>query len=54
MNKKMHIYLFMDITQVQAQEHRKLEAKFKNIFLSSISHNLKTPINSKLLKSLIA
>ena len=25
----------------------KLEVKFKNIFLSSMSHNLKTPINSK-------
>lgn len=47
MNKKMNIFLFMDITQVQKQEQRKLEAKFKNIFLSSMSHNLKTPINSK-------
>jgi signal transduction histidine kinase len=47
MNKKMNIFLFMDITQVQKSEQRKLEAKFKNIFLSSMSHNLKTPINSK-------
>jgi signal transduction histidine kinase len=47
MNKKMHIFLFMDITQVQQQEKKKLEVKFKNIFLASMSHNLKTPINSK-------
>jgi len=31
---------------MQKQEKKKLEAKFKNIFLSSMSHNLKTPINS--------
>lgn len=47
MNKKMHIFLFMDITQVHLQEKKKLEVKFKNIFLASMSHNLKTPINSK-------
>lgn len=47
LNKKMNIFLFIDITQVQKNEKRKLEVKFKNIFLSSMSHNLKTPINSK-------
>ena len=47
MNNKINIFLFIDITQVQKHEKKKLEAKFKNIFLSSMSHNLKTPINSK-------
>ena len=47
LSKKMNIFLFIDITQVQKNEKRKLEVKFKNIFLSSMSHNLKTPINSK-------
>lgn len=53
MNKKVHMFLFLDITLVQQQEKEKLEVKFKNIFLSSISHNLKTPINSKFAPSLI-
>ena len=47
MNKRMHIFMFIDITQVQESEKQKLEVKFKNIFLSSMSHNLKTPLNSK-------
>lgn len=45
----MHIYLFTDITMVHKEEKLKLETKFKNIFLSSMSHNLKTPINSKII-----
>ena len=46
-SQKMHIYLFNDITTVHREEKLRLETKFKNIFLSSMSHNLKTPINSK-------
>jgi signal transduction histidine kinase len=42
----MQIFLFVDVTQVQESEKQKLEVKFKNIFLSSMSHNLKTPLNS--------
>ena len=42
----MQIFLFIDITQLQESEKQKLEVKFKNIFLSSVSHNLKTPLNS--------
>ena len=49
LNKRVNIFLFFDITQVQQQEKVKLEVKFKNIFLSSVSHNLKTPINSNFL-----
>ena len=30
----------------EQREKEKLELKFKNIFLSSVSHNLKTPLNS--------
>lgn len=45
--KRMHIFLFIDFTQLQESEKQKLEIKFKNIFLSSMSHNLKTPLNSK-------
>lgn len=47
-SQKMHVYLFTDITMVHKQEKLRLETKFKNIFLSSMSHNLKTPINSKI------
>ena len=39
----------MDITEVKYREKLKLENKFKNIFLSSVSHNLKTPLNSNFL-----
>ena len=49
----MKIFLFMDITQVKETEKKKLEIKFKHIFLSSVSHNLKTPLNSKLFSPLI-
>jgi signal transduction histidine kinase len=45
--RRMHIFLFIDFTQLQESEKQKLEIKFKNIFLSSMSHNLKTPLNSK-------
>lgn len=50
-NKPMHMFLFIDITQVQEFEKQKLEAKFKNIFLSSMSHNLKTPLNSLIINN---
>jgi K+-sensing histidine kinase KdpD len=43
----MSLFLFVDITQVQESEKMKLENKFKHIYLSSVSHNLKTPLNSK-------
>ena len=49
----MHVVLLVDITQVQKQEKRKLESKFKNIFLSSMSHNLKTPINSLMMNNVV-
>jgi signal transduction histidine kinase len=42
----MTIFLFFDITHVRECEKNLLETKFKNIFLSSFSHNLKTPLNS--------
>jgi hypothetical protein len=43
----MSLFLFVDITLVQESEKAKLESKFKHIYLSSVSHNLKTPLNSK-------
>lgn len=49
----MQIFLFIDVTQVQETEKQKLEIKFKNIFLSSMSHNLKTPLNSIYARQLI-
>jgi signal transduction histidine kinase len=42
----MSMFLFADITEVRRKEKSKLESKYKNIFLSSVSHNLKTPLNS--------
>jgi signal transduction histidine kinase len=42
----MSIFLFVDITRVKEREKFILESKFKNIFISSVSHNLKTPLNS--------
>jgi signal transduction histidine kinase len=42
----MTIFIFVDITNVKEREKNLLESKFKNIFLSSFSHNLKTPLNS--------
>jgi len=45
--ERSKMFLFVDITKVKEREKEKLETKFKNIFLSSVSHNLKTPLNSK-------
>lgn len=45
-NKQMNLLLFININDIKKQEQNLLETKFKNIFLSSISHNLKTPLNS--------
>jgi signal transduction histidine kinase len=42
----MSLFLFVDISSVEQREKLILETKFKNIFLSSFSHNLKTPLNS--------
>ena len=42
----MQIFFFVDFTKVKETEKEKLEHKFKHIFHSSISHNLKTPLNS--------
>jgi len=39
---------------VRKQEKKKLESKFKNIFLSSMSHNLQTPINSLMMNNVVA
>jgi signal transduction histidine kinase len=51
MNTDVNIFLFIDFTQVQESEKQKLEIRFKNVFLSSMSHNLKTPLNSLLLNN---
>lgn len=51
MNSHVNIFLFIDFTQVQESEKQKLEIKFKNVFLSSMSHNLKTPLNSLILNN---
>jgi K+-sensing histidine kinase KdpD len=51
MNTRVSIFLFIDFTQVQESEKQKLEIKFKNIFLSSMSHNLKTPLNSMIMNN---
>jgi hypothetical protein len=40
------IFVFNDISKIQTKQKRRLEKKFKNIFLSSFSHNLNTPLNS--------
>lgn len=42
----MNLVLFININDIKKREQNMLESKFKNIFLSSISHNLKTPLNS--------
>ena len=47
----VQLFLFIDITKVQESEKQKLEIKFKNIFLSSMSHNLKTPLNSLIINN---
>lgn len=51
MNSRVSIFLFIDFTQVQESEKQKLEIKFKNIFLSCMSHNLKTPLNSLIINN---
>lgn len=44
----MTIIIFVDISQQEKQYKTVLEQKYKNIFLSSVSHQLRTPLNSKL------
>lgn len=45
--KDMTIIMFVDITQQEKEYKTSLEQKYKNIFLSSVSHQLRTPLNSK-------
>lgn len=51
MNSRASLFLFIDFTQVQDNEKQRLEIKFKNIFLSCMSHNLKTPLNSLIINN---
>ena len=48
MGEGLKLILFLDISYINMVEKLTLEEKFKNIFLSSVSHNLKTPLNSKI------
>jgi signal transduction histidine kinase len=47
----MTLFIFVDISKVQEREKIILESKFRNIFLSSFSHNLKTPLNSLIMNN---
>ncbi len=47
MGIKMTIIVFVDISEEEKQYRNTLEQKYKNIFLSSVSHQLRTPLNSK-------
>jgi signal transduction histidine kinase len=44
----MNIIIFMDVTQQEKLFAAELEKKYKNIFLSSVSHSLRTPLNCKI------
>ncbi|CDW74581.1 multi-sensor hybrid histidine kinase [Stylonychia lemnae] len=46
LNVTINLILFMDISQQEKLFAANLEKKYKNIFLSSISHSLRTPLNS--------
>ena len=43
----MNIIIFMDVSQQEKLLSAELEKKYKNIFLSSVSHSLRTPLNGK-------
>eukprot|EP00347_Sterkiella_histriomuscorum_P019493 403341417 len=46
MNLQINLILFIDQTQQEKLFAANLEKKYKNIFLSSVSHSLRTPLNS--------
>jgi signal transduction histidine kinase len=48
LDTELTIILFIDITAEEKLYKARLEEKYKNIFLSSNSHQLRTPLNSKL------
>ncbi len=53
MNMLMNIIIFMDVSQQEKLFSAELERKYKNIFLSSVSHSLRTPLNCTLSTTLI-
>lgn len=48
LDKRMQIFLFFDMAQHDKLLKSQLEQKYKNIFLSSTSHQLRTPLNSNI------
>jgi signal transduction histidine kinase len=43
---ELTVILFLDVTSEEKLFKKRLEEKYKNIFLSSNSHQLRTPLNS--------
>ena len=47
-NTKVNLIMLFEWGDHEKQLQTNLEKKFKNIFLTSMSHSLRTPLNSKL------
>ena len=40
------MFVFKDISHVSSIENQKAEEKYKNLMLSSLTHSIRTPLNS--------